>query len=85
MAFKNKEKELAYIAQYQKDNYDRITVMSPKGTKEKLKAAATLKNMKLSEFVLYCVNKELDRMKKKKHSLIMLDKHSLIIYNKYIN
>ena len=64
MAFKNKEKELAYIAQYQKDNYDRITVKSPKGTKEKLKAAATLKNMKLSEFVLYCVNKELDRMKK---------------------
>ena len=64
MAFKNKEKELAYIAQYQKDNYDRITVMSPKGTKEKLIAAATLKNMKLSEFVLYCVNKELDRMKK---------------------
>ena len=48
MAFKNKEKELAYIAQYQKDNYDRITVMSPKGTKEKLKAAATLKNMKCS-------------------------------------
>lgn len=34
MAFKNKEKELAYIAQYQKDNYDRITVMSPKGTKK---------------------------------------------------
>ena len=64
MAFKNKEKELAYITKYQKDNYDRITVMSPKGTKEKLKAAATLKNMKLSEFVLYCVNKELDRMKK---------------------
>lgn len=64
MAFKNKEKELAYIAQYQKDNYDRITVMSPKGTKETLKAAATLRNMKLSEFILYCVNKELDEMKK---------------------
>ena len=43
MAFKNKEKELAYIAQYQKDNYDRITVMSPKGTKEKLKAAEIIR------------------------------------------
>ena len=62
MAFKEKEKELSYIAQYKKDNYDRITVMAPKGTKEKLRAAATLKNMKLSEFVLYCVTKELKIM-----------------------
>lgn len=62
MAFKEKGKELSYIAQYQKDNYDRITVMAPKGTKEKLRAAATLKNMKLSEFVLYCVTKELKIM-----------------------
>ena len=62
MAFKEKEKELSYIAQYQKDNYDRITVMAPKGTKEKLRAAATLKNMKLYEFVLFCVTKELKIM-----------------------
>ena len=34
MAFKNKEKELAYIAQYQKDNYDRITVMSPNNVED---------------------------------------------------
>lgn len=64
MAFKDKGKELSYIAQYQKDNYDRITVMAPKGTKEELKKAATFKNMKLSEFILDCVNKELERMKK---------------------
>lgn len=63
MAFREKEKELSYIAQYQKDKYDRITVMSPKGTKEKLKAAATLRNMSVSEFVLYCVTKELEKMK----------------------
>lgn len=63
MAFKDKEKELSYIAQYQKDNYDRITVMAPKGKKEELRAAAAFKKMKLSEFVLDCVNKELERMK----------------------
>lgn len=63
MAFKEKEKELSYIAQYQKDNYDRITVMSPKGTKEELKAIAKIKNMTLSEFILHCVNKELERIK----------------------
>lgn len=63
MAFKDKEKELTYIAQYQKDNYDRITVMSPKGTKEELKTVAKIKNMTLSEFILDCVNKELERIK----------------------
>lgn len=63
MAFKDKEKELSYIAQYQKEKYDRITVMAPKGRKEELKAAAEFKGMKLSEFVLDCVNKELERMK----------------------
>ena len=63
MAFKDREKSLSYIAQYQKDNYDRITVMAPKGTKGELKAAAALKNMNLSEFILDCVNKELKRMK----------------------
>ncbi len=63
MAFKEKEKELSYIAQYQKDNYDRITVMAPKGTKEDIKAAAKLKKKSLSEFVLECVNKELETMK----------------------
>ena len=63
MAYREKERELSYIAQYQKDKYDRITVMSQKGTKEKLKAAATLKNMSVSEFVLNCVTKELEKMK----------------------
>lgn len=62
MAFKEREKELSYIAQYQKDKYDRITVMSPKGTKEKVKAAATLRGKSTSEFVLDCINKELDAM-----------------------
>ena len=48
MAFKDREKELSYIAQYQKDKYDRITVMAPKGTKEDVKRAAELKGVKLS-------------------------------------
>ena len=63
MAFKDREKELSYIAQYQKDNYDRITVMAPRGTKDQIKKAAELKGMKISGFVLDCVRKELERMK----------------------
>ena len=64
MAFKEKDKELTYIAQYQKDNYDRITVMAPKGTKADVKRAAELKGAKMSAFVLECIQKELERMKK---------------------
>lgn len=63
MAFKDREKELSYIAQYQKDKYDRITVMAPKGTKEDVRRAAELKGVKMSAFVLDCITKELDRMK----------------------
>lgn len=63
MAFKDREKELSYIAQYQKDKYDRITVMAPKGTKEDVRRAAELKGVKMSAFVLDCVLKELERMK----------------------
>ena len=63
MAFKDKGKELSYIAQYQKDNYDRITVMAPKGTKDQIKSAADLKSVSVSAFVLECVQKELERMK----------------------
>ena len=63
MAFKDKEKELSYIAQYQKENYDRITVMAPRGTKDQIKKAAELKGMKMSGFVLDCIQKELERMK----------------------
>lgn len=63
MAFAKKEDELSYIAKYQKENYDRITVMAPKGKKDELKKAADLKKMKLSAFILDCVEKELIRMK----------------------
>lgn len=63
MAFAKKEDELSYIAKYQKENYDRITVMAPKGTKEDLRKAADFKGMSLSAFVLDCVQKELERMK----------------------
>lgn len=64
MAFKDREKELSYIAQYQKDKYDRITVMAPKGTKEDVRRASELKGVKMSAFVLDCILKELERMKK---------------------
>ena len=63
MAYAKKEDAIAYINQYQKEKYDRITVMAAKGKKEEYTAAAKAKGMKLSAFVQYCVEKELERMK----------------------
>lgn len=37
--------------------------MAPRGTKDQIKKAAELKGMKISGFVLDCVQKELERMK----------------------
>lgn len=39
-AFKEKKREIAYNNEYNRENYDRITIMMPKGTREKLKEIA---------------------------------------------
>lgn len=59
-----KEDAYSYINQYQKEKYDRITVMAAKGKKKEYEDAAQSKGMKLSAFIQDCVEKELDRMKK---------------------
>lgn len=64
MAYAKKEDAIAYVNKYQKEKYDRITVMAAKGKKEEYEAAAKFKGMKLSSFIQDCVEKELERMKK---------------------
>ena len=64
MAYAKKEDAIAYVNKYQKEKYDRITVMAKKGKKSEYEAAAKLKNMKLSAFIQDCVEKELERMNK---------------------
>lgn len=39
-AFKEKKRGIAYNNEYNRENYDRITIMMPKGTREKLKEIA---------------------------------------------
>ena len=64
MAYAKKEDAIAYVNKYQKEKYDRITVMAKKGKKAEYEKAASFKNMKLSAFIQDCVEKELERMKK---------------------
>ena len=62
--YSKKEDAFAYINRYQKEKYDRITVMAAKGKKAEYEKAASLKNMKLSAFIQYCVDKEIKNIGK---------------------
>lgn len=64
MAFTDKKEAYRYVNNYQKENYDRITVMAAKGKKEEYKAAAKLKGLTLSAFIMECVDEKIKEMKK---------------------
>ncbi len=64
MAYKNKEDMYRNVNEYQKNNYDRITVMATKGKKAEYAAAAKLKGLSLSAFVMSCVDSKIEEMKK---------------------
>lgn len=63
MAFTDKQAAFNYINQYQKEKYDRITVMADKGKKEEYQSAAKLKGMSLSAFIMACVDEKIESMK----------------------
>jgi len=63
MAFTDKKAAFDYVNQYQKEKYDRITVMADKGKKIEWQAAAKLKGLSLSAFVMECVNEKIESMK----------------------
>lgn len=64
MAFTDKKAGFDYINSYQKEKYDRITVMAEKGKKAEYQAAAKLKGVSLSAFVMECVDEKIKEMKK---------------------
>lgn len=63
MAYKNKQDAYNNINKYQKENYDRITVMASKGKKAEYQAAAKIKGLSLSAFVMQCVDEKIAELK----------------------
>lgn len=64
MAYKEKQAAYKYVNNYQKENYDRITIMRKKGEKEKLTEIAKSKGYRnLTEFINSCIDEKLKRMK----------------------
>lgn len=60
MAFTDKQAAFAYINRYQKENYDRITLMVKKGKKAEYQEAAKQAGMKLSAFAEMCIDEKIN-------------------------
>ena len=50
--------QIKYINQYNKDNYDRIYLMVPKGQKEIIKAKAKAVGLSINEYINRLIEKE---------------------------
>ena len=65
MDVEKKKAAFDYINSYQKEKYDRITIIRPKGEKEKLTELAREKGYKtLTEFINACVDEKINRIRK---------------------
>lgn len=65
MAFAEKKAAYDYINQYQKEKYDRITILRKAGDKERLSQIAKDKGYKsVTEFINACIDEKLNRIKK---------------------
>ena len=54
-----------YINSYQKEKYDRITIIRAKGEKEKLTELAREKGYKnLTDFINTCIDEKINRIRK---------------------
>ena len=59
-----KKAEYKYINNYQKEKYDRITILRKSGEKERLTNIAKEKGYRtVTEFINACIDEKLNRMK----------------------
>lgn len=54
-------KELEYIKNYTADHYDLMPISLKKGLKELLKIRCEQLGMNMSEYIRYCVEKEIEK------------------------
>lgn len=61
----NRKAAFDYINQYQKEKYDRITILRKAGEKERLINIAKEKGFRtVTEFINACIDEKINRMKK---------------------
>ena len=58
-----KKNAYEYINNFQRETYDRITILRKKGEKEKLKTIAAERNQSITEFINQAIDEKLKRLK----------------------
>lgn len=48
--------QIKYQNEYNRQKYDRITIMTPKGKKEEIKAAASAAGMSVNEYIIKAID-----------------------------
>lgn len=62
MAYKKTDKLIKYNNQFNKDNYDRISLMIPKGKKELIQLCVKVDGESVNGFINRLIDAEIDRM-----------------------
>ena len=62
MAYKKTDKLIKYNNQFNKDNYDRISLMIPKGKKGVIQLCAKVDGESVNGFINRLIDAEIDRM-----------------------
>lgn len=60
---KKKFSKFDYNNEYAAEHYDRITILLPKGRKDKIKKYCQNKKISMSEFINACLDEKLKRLK----------------------
>ncbi len=55
--------QIKYTNDYNRQNYDRIALMAPKGRKDEIKAAAKAAGMSMNEYILAAVAAKMEEQK----------------------
>lgn len=61
MAFSDKQAAFKYINEYQKQKYDRITILRKSGEKKQLEEIAKKKGLTVTAFINQCIDEKLKR------------------------
>lgn len=63
MAYADKQAAFAYNNEYQKENYERVTILMPKEKGKAFKSFCKERKISTSEFVNQCIDEKLKRLK----------------------
>lgn len=53
--------QIKYQNEYNKQKYDRTTIMTPKGKKDQIRAAAKAAGMSMNEFIVSAIEEKIGR------------------------